>query len=314
MDLKSLIVKKSKLLEAIPNKFLTDVERSQKVLFNELVVLMNKLKTTADGNLVISAENYKIANQISEDLKSVLLDSPYKDAVKDFSDEFKTLKQINDNYFNQAYPEYTSTEIGNVILSNAQKKTVTSLLSTSVDNSFIAPIEDVLINSISSGSSFLETLKAIRTTVEGGVNSSGNEVDGKLLKYAKQIAHDNFAIADRSYTNAVADELDSEWFLYDGSEVADSRCFCLERKGKYYHYKEIEAWGRGENVGECGSDWQGKNADTNESNIFILAGGYNCLDSIMPVSISIVPRSDIERAIKLGYFEPSDFEKKELGL
>jgi hypothetical protein len=313
MTLKEIIIKKSKLLEAIPNKFLTSVEKSQKVLYNEMVVLLNKLELT-DGKLVLSQSNYNIAAKISEDLKTVLLGSPYTEAVKDFSKEFNTLKTINDTYFNVAYPDYAAPETGVLIVSNAQRQTVTSLLSTSVDTSFIEPIKSVLDDAITSGASFLETVQNIRLTIEGGENAKGDEVDGKLLKYAKQIAHDNFAIADRSYTNAIADDLESEWFLYDGTEVADSRCFCMERKGNYYHYKEIEAWGRGEKVGECGKDWQGKNANTNEATIFILAGGYNCLDSIMPVSLAIVPIADVKRAMELGYFEPSEFERKELGL
>lgn len=313
MTLKEIIEQKSRKLNAIPNKFLNSVEKAQKVLYNEMTVLMNSLETV-NGNLVVSSKNFNIAKKISEDLKAVLLESPYTEAVKDFSSEFNTLKTINDKYFNATFPEYTAPEVGAVLIDNAKKQTVTALLSNSVDNSFIAPIEGVLNNAISSGASFMETLQNIRTAIEGGENTKGDVVDGKLLKYAKQIAHDNFAIADRSYTNTVADELESEWFLYDGTEVADSRCFCMERKGRYFYYKEIEAWGRGEKVGECGKDWQGKNANTNESTIFILAGGYNCLDSIMPVSVSIVPKSDIERAISLGFFEPSEFERSELGL
>lgn len=313
MTLKEIIIKKSKLLEAIPNKFLTSVEKSQKVLYNEMVVLLNKLEIV-DGNLVLSQSNYNIAAKITEDLKTVLLESPYTEAVKDFSKEFDTLKKINDTYFNVAYPEYSAPETGAIIVGNAKRQTVTALLNTSVDSSFIDPIKSVLDDAITSGASFLETVQNIRLTIEGGENAKGDEVDGKLLKYAKQIAHDNFAIADRSYTNAIADDLESEWFLYDGTEVADSRCFCMQRKGHYYHYKEIQAWGRGEKVGECGKDWQGKNANTNESTIFILAGGYNCLDSIMPVSIAIVPLDEIRRAMDLGYFEPSEFERVELGL
>ena len=313
MDLKELITRKSKLLNAVPNKFLNSVERSQKALFTEMISLLNKLKIE-NGHLVISQENYSIAAKISDDLKTVILDSPYKESVKDFSLEFNELKTINDKYFNIAYPEYAAPEVGAVIIDNAKRQTLNALLNTSIDNSFISPLATVLDDAITSGASFTETLKSIRLTIEGGVNAKGDEVDGKLLKYAKQIAHDNFAIADRSYTNSVADDLESEWFLYDGSEVLGSRCFCLERKGRYFHYKEIQAWGRGEKVGECGKDWQGKNENTNESTIFLLAGGYHCLDSIMPVSISIVPIADIRRAMDLGYFEPSEFERAELGL
>jgi hypothetical protein len=34
----------------------------------------------------------------------------------------------------------------------------------------------------------------------------------------------------------------------------------------------------------------------------------------MPVSIFIVPKTDIERAIQQGFYEPSNYEKEKFGL
>jgi len=60
-----------------------------------------------------------------------------------------------------------------------------------------------------------------------------------------------------------------EFFQYFGGIILDSRCFCIERHQKFYHKKEIEAWGRGENLGKCNTGdgkWagyqEGTNADT----------------------------------------------------
>ena len=57
-------------------------------------------------------------------------------------------------------------------------------------------------------------------------------------------------------------------------------------------------------------NWQGKMYGTNESTIFVTAGGYNCQHSIMPVSVFAVPKADIERNIKNGNFEPSAVEQR----
>jgi hypothetical protein len=34
----------------------------------------------------------------------------------------------------------------------------------------------------------------------------------------------------------------------------------------------------------------------------------------MPTSVFAVPLSDVKRAVELGYYEPDDFEREELGL
>jgi len=120
------------------------------------------------------------------------------------------------------------------------------------------------------------------------------------------VAHDQFAIADRSYTSAVSDEIGAEWFKYSGDTIESTRQFCEVRHNKFYYYKEIEGWADG--------NWDGKIPGTNDKTIFSTAGGYNCRHSIIPVSIFAVPKKDIERNIDNGNFKPSERLKKQLGI
>lgn len=314
MTFRELIDQKSHAFEEIPDKFLSATEKAQKQIFSEMLALLDKIKKDAAGNILQTDKNLQIVSQIAADLKLVILDSDFKTAVDDFAQEFDKLKGLNKKYFDSAFKDATLSDFTDAVMAKAKRTVVTDLLDSSLNAEFLHPIESLLSDAVSSGAGFQDTLKEIRNFIEGGKNSFGDEVEGKILRYAKTIAHDSIAVADASYTNAVADELEIEWYMWDGPELAASRCFCLERKGKFFHYKEIESWGRGENVGECNYPWDGWREGTNESTIFQYRGGWGCQDSVMPVSIVVVPRDVIERNIENGNFVPSQFEKEELSL
>jgi hypothetical protein len=140
----------------------------------------------------------------------------------------------------------------------------------------------------------------LRYLIEGN-----EEVDGRLMSHVKRVAYDSFAVSDRSYTNTIATDLGLEFYRWSGGKIEDTRCFCLERAGKYFHREEIKAWGRGENIGKCKSNglWEGANSNTDEATIFFYAGGYNCKHSIAPVSKKSVPADVMQRARAEGYID-----------
>lgn len=308
--LESIIKEKSKRLQLVPDRLLSQVEKTQKKLFTEILSLMDDL-TVKDGFIELSTGNLATVDKIVSDLRTALNGSDYFDAVKEFGKEFNVQAEINASYFKEAFTDFKSPEIAEALVSQAKVATVDALIGAPLDVNWLKPLEKTLTDLVSSGASWKESVKTIRTFAEGD-----EDVDGKLLQYSKQIAHDAFAYSDRSYSNAVADELEGEWFYYFGDEILTTRCFCGERHGKYYHYKEIEAWGRGENIGECrsGDLWQGANRQTNEQTIFIFVGGHNCMHSLILTSIFDVPKADIQRNIDNGNYVPTEFEVAEIGL
>lgn len=311
MTLLELIAQKNQRLEDIPDAFQSSVEKLQRKLFNRITELIGELQTK-DGQIVMSEANLLRVQNINDELKRVLNGKEYIDAVRKFTAEFDTQKAINDKYFKKAFgSDFSDVGIANQLVRNSQRNAFELLAGAPAEQNFIAPIRTQLENAVASGASFKDTITQIRETVEGTP-----EADGRLLRYSKQVSWDAFALSDRAYTNAIAEDLDVEWFRYSGGLVKSSRCFCDERDRQYYHFKEIEAWGRMEDLGECntGEGWAGMMVGTNESTIFIVAGGYNCRHSIMPVSITLVPRDVILRNMDNGNFEPSDFERTELGL
>jgi len=315
-EFKQLIKERTKRLETIPDEFLSKVQRQEKRFFTEILSALDKLKRNADGKIIFSADdlsNINIISAIQDDLKSALLGSDYTKAVDAFAQQFDQQAVLSQEYFDKVFPDVSkSFATADATLAISKRRAVESLLGEPLDNELLKPITNLLEDAVTSNASWAETVANIRDYVEGTP-----EADGRLLRYAKQIAHDEFSIADRSYTNAVAEEIDAVWYSWNGNELPTSRCFCEERKGNYFHYKEIEQWGDGVNVGDCetgGGEWAGRREGTNAQTIFQYAGGYGCIDSVNPVSIFDIPMEVIQRNISNGNFEPSEKEIEMLGL
>lgn len=293
-----LIKQKSNKLSSVPLALQTAVEKQQKQFLDEILLLLNDLDVK-NGEILITKANLDTIAKIDADLKKVFLNDEYLGAVKEFASEFDRQALLNNKVINKGFGEITETAASDAYVTIAKRSAVSSLIGSPIDTEFIKPIQGLLENAVVNGASLKETISSIRTFVEGN-----EKVDSKILSYVKQISNDSFAIADASYTSIVSDYLDADWFYYSGGEVDTTRCFCEDRVGNYYHYTEIEAWGNGEDLGECnigGGKWAGQIAGTNSKTIWSYRGGYNCGHFFIPVSEAAVPESDIERAKSKGY-------------
>lgn len=304
MTLKQLIKQKALRLESVPATLLSEVEKLQKKIFTDLLIILEQIEKEG-GFLKATADNIRKLSDITVTLKDQLFGEDYVNKVSDFIKEFDEQKKIADNLFEKEFKDFQPSDLADTLLEKSKDDALEKLLGSPLDTEFLKPLESILTDSISTGASWRDTVDSIQNFVTGD-----EDRDGKLLQYSKQIAHDAFAFSDRAYTSAVADELESEWFFYSGGELPTTRCFCSERTEKYFHYKEIEAWARGEDLGECksGDLWAGAVPATNEKTIFIYAGGFNCQHSILPVSVFSVPADVIKRNLDNGNYTPSEKE------
>ena len=93
--LKSLIKKKNIRLEQVPSALLTEVERLQKIMFSDLISILDDIDKQG-GFLVASADNLKKLAALTDDIKSDLFGSDYADVVEAFVNEYDVQKSIND--------------------------------------------------------------------------------------------------------------------------------------------------------------------------------------------------------------------------
>ena len=110
---------------------------------------------------------------------------------------------------------------------------------------------------------FKSTVKDILTTkkIEGNIDIVAREYSTQYKRAQGQILANKFNV---------------QYFRYSGTEIETSRCFCDQRIGNIYTKKEIESW--------ADLEWSGKIKGTNSTNIFQVAGGWNCRHNIRPVS------------------------------
>ncbi|REJ84531.1 MAG: hypothetical protein DWQ44_08975 [Bacteroidetes bacterium] len=301
-SVEDIIEKKIKLLESVGEEFLEQVQKTQLKLYRELLEILGSLEISK-GRIVLNTENLRITEDVLEELREMLFGSEYIEAVRSVASGMEKGKELSDEYFQKAFPDFSQSELADKIFENSKKNAVDLLAGATPETGFLQELKDEISLAVNSGASWQDTVDRLRLIAIG---DETQEVDGKLLKYAKQVASDSIAISDRSYNSAIADELESEWFLFAGDVLPTSRQFCIERSWKYFHYKEVESWAE--------LEWSGKNDATNKETIYSTLGGWRCQHSLIPVSIDTVPRDVIERNMANGNFTPSEFEKQELEL
>lgn len=293
-----LILEKTQRLTSIPDEFLNAIEKSQKQLFPEVVELLSQLRVDAQGNIILDNSNLLLSADLKEQLRQILLGSEYISAVREFAKQFDVQADLTNQLIRKSF-DFTDFDKATKLIQLSKRNASDILINSIGDDAFANAITEQVNIALSNNASFKETIKSIQELVIGNA-----EVDGKLEQYAKQVAHDQFAIADRSYTSAVSEEIGAEWFKYSGDTIKSSRSFCQVRHNKFYYYKEIQGWASG--------NWDGKIPGTTPQTIFSTAGGYNCRHSIIPVSIFAVPKKDIERNLENGNFKPSEELKNQL--
>lgn len=308
MALNDLIKKRIERLEQIPDNMLTVIDRENEKLFKRILERLNALELK-DGKIVTSKSNLALISSITEDLKGVLFGGDYVDAVKEFAVEIETQSKLNNQILSQTLGSFEDAEIYRNTTRKAQENALLLLDENAVSSNFLQPLQEILTTATISGVSYTEAVEMLRNNMVG---------DNAILKqYAGQIVKDAFAISDAQYVQLTARLHGIEFYKYDGGKVEDTREFCLERAGKVFHEKEIEAWGafkktrpefiRPKFLYETKAGvkiyWEGMNYDTNTATIKSYRGGYNCLHVLVPIATEYVSDTDKSRAKQLGFFE-----------
>jgi hypothetical protein len=301
--LSELIAEKTRRLTTVPDIYLTEVERAQKKLFPQIVDILRQLAVDSSGIIILNSSNLALATNVKELVQQILADSEYISAVRTYAAGMTEQVNVSNELFAKAFDGFKPAANAQALFRLTQANAVDLMVNAIGNQRFADVVRENIETAISSNAGFTETVRQLQTIVTGD-----EEIDGKLLQYNKQIAHDTFAIADRNYTSAVSEELDAEWFFYSGSEIETTRPFCSARHNEYFYYLEIESWP------QTAGDWAGRIPGTNSSTIYSYAGGYNCRHSIIPVSVRRVPKQKVTEAISKYGFEPDSVTAEYFGL
>jgi len=286
-----LSAKVDAVIASFESRFASQVDKTQVALFDEIQVLLNKLELNADGTIKPSQANRKILARADQAMERALNQSGYYASLNGTATSINGLTAANSAYFKTLVDGFKPNA---QYIKNLQGQTITQLegmlANEGLEAAVKAPIRNILSQNINTGASYKDLLKQLRTFIVGDA-----ELDGKLKSYSGQIVTDSLFNFSRGFQEAVSANSGLQFILYSGHAIKDSREFCLARKGKYFHKREVEQW--------ASLSWAGKRQGTTSSTIFIYAGGYRCSDMIIYVSELIVPPEVIERAKAAGYYE-----------
>lgn len=316
-----LLKDKISILEKSPETFTNTVDKEQLRLLKEVVKLTEKLEL--DGNRIkVTIKNLSVIEEIQKKLESSLFKGEYFKAVQSLLSSMDQAAKLTNEFMEKTIDNFEKSKLATEVYRLQRQKAAEMLIGqSSVDANFMQPVKNVVLDAVTQEATLQQLIKNLNETIIGT-----SEYEGRLLRYTKQIANDALSVTDRVYTTTISNELAIEFYQYLGGELDTSRCFCVVRNGKFFHKKEIEAWGSGDitagfendaeesEAKECGKDWDGKYRGTNSTNIFNWLGGYNCKHSLAPRSLISVPKKVIQRAMTSGYFKPTPKQKKLLNL
>ena len=273
------------LLEGSVDKFVEGLPEVQRQTYTRLLALLKELDTQGD-TIQNSVRNIRLLGSIKQELDDLVLNDKYLNSVKEFVTAYGAVARLNDRYFSTVADRYSPPKMLAEVRKQAVNDAVAALTENGIGANYTDQLRDIVKTAITSGGSYSDLTERLRTTIVGT-----DEEAGKLIKYAKQVTTDGINQFNRTYQKAVTDDLGFKWFRYTGSNLRTTRPFCREMtkpENEYFHISQVPDIIKGRlNSGEV--DTQGLRKETNSTNFFIYAGGYNCGHSIIPVPEALVP-------------------------
>jgi hypothetical protein len=265
------------------SRYARNIIALQDELYESLLLILKKVEVTSEGLIKQNASNRKLLLQAQAVFTTFALSPSFHNALESHLSAIPRINRLNQQYFEVIKETFQPNRN---FIKSLQKQAIETVNTQILRDGFVAqvkaPLNEILNQNVNSGGSFSGMLDQVRAFVKGG-----DGLDGRLISYSRGILRDALFNYSRAYQQSVTADLGLKWYSYSGGLIDDSREFCIERAGRFYHEDEIRLW--------ASLEWQGKNRYTTESSIFWLCGGYNCVHQLIPVSDVIVPKADLDR-------------------
>lgn len=233
----------------------SEIEKTDNEIRIILLGLLAGLSTTK-GRVTATVEEI---NLLMSKFRDEIMNSRYMNTLRFIANKYNKQFKIITNYYR------SNADLSNDAILRAKqrhdaiKRSAITRLSN-IDTKIIEPVKTQLIVSTVTK----QTVKSLVESVQLPLFTS-DMTDTETL----------YSTAGRMISTDYGDVLDIEEYEYLGGTIKSTREFCIERDGKTFTKEEIESW--------ADEDWQGKIDGTDDENIFILLGGYNCRHWLKPV-------------------------------
>jgi hypothetical protein len=220
------------------------------------------------------AKSLKELIKLKKDIaNTIITNAPYQLQVAEVIKGFEMLAELSNEYITVAIGDFKPKKaLYEAILESNIATTKDALLGAGIRENFGTAIQEVLKDNIAGIGSRSELNKTLRKFIEGTDTEKAF-----LNRYIKQTTNDSVMTFNAEYIQTIAEDLDVEYYLYQGTLIEDSRPFCVSRAGRYFTTDQVKAW---PNL----KGWQGRMAGTNSTTIFSYRGGYNCRHQLWPVA------------------------------
>lgn len=220
------------------------------------------------------AKSLKELIKLKKDIaNTIVTNAPYQLQVAEVIKGFEMLAELSNEYITVAIGDFKPKKaLYEAILESNIATTKDALLGAGIRENFATAIQEVLKDNIAGIGTRSELNKTLRKFIEGTDTEKAF-----LNRYIKQVTNDSVMTFNAEYIQTIAEDLDVEYYLYQGTLIEDSRPFCVARAGRYFTTDQVKAW---PNL----KGWQGRMAGTNSTTIFSYRGGYNCRHQLWPVA------------------------------
>lgn len=231
------------------------------------------------GKFVDNDNASVVVNTLKIELRKIVDDEPYQNKFNDWLKNYDEIVKLNIS-IQKKYNglKLKQTEFGK-IKEAAVQNVVGQMVNEGVDVNFINPLAEALMRNVVLGSSVSDTKNFLESYIFGD-----EETDGKLHRYAGQLARDSVSQYDGQLNQKILSDYEMDGFAYVGSLVEDSRPFCV------HCVADLDGFVSATELADLldtylNSDTlsRGMIDGTTAENFAVYRGGWNCRHAAIPV-------------------------------
>jgi hypothetical protein len=292
-ELKQYAKTKQEFIEKSLSSLDADINKLQRRLFSELSDKLLSKMASENGKLIQNVPNFQAVNNLEQ-------------LMREFSQQFVTpvIRSLADNMLktialtDKAFKDGYNVSDAQIKSMQEQSKWVLTSIGIKPNGDIIAggylsklaempevqtKLRDYISSNVINSAGLSEFQKGFKTLIEGTP-----DIPGEIAKYHQQFSYDLFNQADSAVTKVYAEEQGFKYFLYYGSIIDTSRCFCRKRAGKVFSYEDTKKWLDDPTLIKYYQD--------HPYDPIIMRGGFNCRHSIEPVSDEMAKRMGYDKS------------------
>ncbi len=239
---------KNKWLDDAEDKIGRSLSKFERDLLDKIIEVISQNVRTANGQ--ITDFDAQIYNRIAE-VFSRFDSSGVNDIIKEVASQVIKAIELNRSYitsiqdgeFTQISEQAKRDALRSVGIVQGQNVTSVTILPSSPISLLLSSsnvrtrIVKVVMNAVNGGLGLRQTLSQVREVLQ-----STSKVESTFIRYYKGTVFDILTRTDRIHNKTLSEKVGLTAFIYAGTVIEETRCFCEKNKGKVFLVSEAEEW------------------------------------------------------------------------